>query len=191
MAVAGPLAGLVVAIPALLIGLPMSTVSEAAPAAMAMHGGGVNVGSSLLLATLASLGLGDNLTGHVILLHPLAFAGWLGLLVTALNLLPIGQLDGGHISDAMFGQRRSAMIGTAALVALFGLGIFVWSGLLFWAFIVWFIAGRKGIPPLNDITPLSTGRLALGWFALVILAAILVPVPHELFESLGIQCPYL
>lgn len=191
MAVAGPLAGLVVAIPALLIGLPMSTVSEAAPAAMAMHGGGVNVGSSLLLATLASLGLGDNLTGHVILLHPLAFAGWLGLLVTALNLLPIGRLDGGHISDAMFGQRRSAMIGTAALVALFGLGIFVWSGLLFWAFIVWFIAGRKGIPPLNDITPLSTGRLALGWFALAILAAILVPVPHELFESLGIQCPYL
>ena len=191
MAVAGPLAGLVVAVPALLIGLPMSTVSETAPAAMAMHGGGVNVGSSLLLATLASLGLGDSLTGHVILLHPLAFAGWLGLLVTALNLLPIGQLDGGHISDAMFGQRRSAMIGTAALVALFGLGIFVWSGLLFWAFIVWFIAGRKGLPPLNDITPLGAGRLALGWFALAILAAILIPVPHELFQSLGIRCPYL
>jgi len=191
MAVTGPLAGLVFAVPALLIGLPMSTVSETAPSAMAMHGGGVNVGSSLLLATLASLGLGDNLTGHVVLLHPLAFAGWLGLLVTALNLLPIGQLDGGHISDAMFGQRRSAMIGAAALVALFGLGIFVWSGLLFWAFIVWFIAGRKGLPPLNDMTPLGTGRLALGWLALAILVAILIPVPHELFESLGIQCPYL
>lgn len=191
MAVAGPLAGLVFAIPALLIGLPMSTVTETAPSAMAMHGGGVNVGSSLLLATLASLSLGDDLTGHVIILHPLAFAGWLGLLVTALNLLPIGQLDGGHISDAMFGQRRSAMIGMAALVALFGLGIFVWSGLLFWAFIVWFIAGRKGLPPLNDITALGAGRLALGWFALAILAVILLPVPHELFESLGIPCPYL
>jgi Zn-dependent protease len=191
MAVAGPLAGLVFAVPALLIGLPMSAISEAAPSAMALHGGGVNVGSSLLLATFASLSLGDNLTGHIILLHPLAFAGWLGLLVTALNLLPIGQLDGGHISDAMFGQRRSAMIGTAALVALFGLGLFVWSGLLVWAFIVWFIAGRKGLPPLNDITALGAGRIALGWFALAILAAILIPVPHELFQSLGVPCPYL
>lgn len=193
MAVAGPLAGLVFAVPALLIGLPMSTVSETVPTttAMAMHGGGVDVGSSLLLATLAGLSLGDNLTGHLVLLHPLAFAGWLGLLVTALNLLPIGQLDGGHISDAMFGRRRSAMISTAALVALFGLGIFVWSGLLIWAFIVWFIAGRKGLPPLNDITPLGAGRVALGWFALAILAAILIPVPHELFQSLGIPCPYL
>lgn len=191
MAVAGPLAGLVFAVPALLIGLPMSTVSETAPTAMAMHGGGVNAGSSLLLATLASLSLGDSLTGHTILLHPLAFAGWLGLLITALNLLPIGQIDGGHIADAMFGQRRSAMISTGALVALFGLGIFVWSGLLFWAFIVWFITGRKGLPPLNDITTLGAGRLALGWFALAILAAILIPVPHELFESLGVSCPYL
>lgn len=191
MAVSGPLAGLVFAVPALLIGLTMSTVSESAPTAMAMHDGGVNVGSSLLLATLANLSLGAGLTEHVVLLHPLAFAGWLGLLVTALNLLPIGQLDGGHISDAMFGQRRSATIGTAALVALFGLGIFVWSGLLFWAFIVWFIAGRKGLPPLNDITPLGTGRIALGWLVLAILAAILIPVPHELFQSLGISCPYL
>ncbi len=191
MAVAGPLAGLVFAVPALLIGLPMSAISESAPSAIEMHGGGVNIDSSLLLATLASLSLDDSVAGHVFILHPLAFAGWLGLLVTALNLLPIGQLDGGHISDAMFGQRRSAMISIGALVALFGLGVFVWSGLLFWAFIVWFIAGRKGLPPLNDISRLGTGRMALGWVAIAVLAAILIPVPHDLFASLGIPCPYL
>lgn len=193
MAVAGPLAGLAFAVPALLIGLPLSTiVADGASTAMSsMHGGGVNIGSSLLLATLAKIGLGEQLVGHTLQLHPLAFAGWLGLIVTALNLLPIGQLDGGHISDAMFGQRASAMISTAAMFALFGLGVFVWSGLLFWAFIVFFIAGRKGLPPLNDLTPLSLPRLAVGWLAIAILAAILIPVPHSLFESLGIRCPYL
>lgn len=193
MAVAGPLAGLVFAVPALLIGLPLSKIvpDGAATAMSSMHGGGVNIGSSLLLATLAKIGLGEQLVGHTLQLHPLAFAGWLGLIVTALNLLPIGQLDGGHISDAMFGQRTSAMISTAAMFALFGLGLFVWSGLLFWAFIVYFIAGRKGLPPLNDLTPLALPRLAVGWFAMAILAAILIPVPHSLFESLGIRCPYL
>ncbi len=192
MAVAGPLDGLVFAVPALLIGLPLSqVVPEGSVPAMSMHGGGVNIGSSLLLATLAKVGLGEQLVGHTLQLHPLAFAGWLGLIVTALNLLPIGQLDGGHIADAMFGQRASAMISTAAMFALFGLGLFVWSGLLFWAFIVFFIAGRKGLPPLNDLTPLAPPRLALGWVAMAILAAILIPVPHGLFESLGIRCPYL
>ncbi len=193
MAVSGPLAGLVFAVPALLIGLPLSkVVPDGATTAMsALHGGGVSIGSSLLLATLAKVGLGEQLVGHTLQLHPLAFAGWLGLIVTALNLLPIGQLDGGHISDAMFGQRASAMLSTAAMVALFGLGLFVWSGLLFWAFIVFFIAGRKGLPPLNDLTPLAPPRLAVGWLAIAILAAILIPVPHSLFESLGIRCPYL
>jgi len=192
MAVAGPLAGLIFAVPALLIGLPLSkVVPDGSMPVMSMHGAGVNIGSSLLLATLAKLGLGDLLVGHTLQLHPLAFAGWLGLVVTALNLLPIGQLDGGHIADAMFGQRNSAMISTTAMFALFGLGLFVWSGLLFWAFIVYFIAGRKGLPPLNDLTPLAPPRRAVGWFAMLILAAILIPVPHSLFESLGIRCPYL
>jgi membrane-associated protease RseP (regulator of RpoE activity) len=193
MAVSGPLAGLVFAVPALLVGLPLSQVvpDGASTSMSSMHGGGVNIGSSLLLATLAKISLGEQLVGHTLQLHPLAFAGWLGLIVTALNLLPIGQLDGGHISDAMFGQRASAMISTAAMFALFGLGLFVWSGLLFWAFIVFFIAGRKGLPPLNDLTPLAPPRLAVGWLAMSILAAILMPVPHILFESLGIRCPYL
>lgn len=156
-----------------------------------MHGG-IGVGSSALLALIAKLALGDTLAeGHRLLLHPLAFAGWLGLLVTALNLLPIGQLDGGHIADAMFGRARSAAIGTAALFALVFLGLFVWSGLLTWAFIVYFIAGGKGLPPLNDIGRLGAGRMAVGVFAFVLLVLILMPVPHRFYDALGIHCPYL
>ena len=191
--VAGPIAGLVFAIPALWIGLQMSSVVEGADETGQMlmrHG--ASVGSSVMLTLMAKLSLGDAIShGHVLALHPLAFAGWLGLLVTALNLLPIGQLDGGHIADAMFGQRRSASISTAALLTLFFLGLFVWSGLLMWAFIAFFIAGRKGIPPLNDITRLDFGRSTIGAFSFLLLFAILTPVPHAFWESLGIHCPYL
>lgn len=188
--VAGPLAGLVFAIPALWIGLRYSTfISE--DVADKMHGG-TSIGSSFLLALIAKLSLGDALTeGHLVLLHPMAFAGWLGLLVTALNLLPIGQLDGGHMADAMFGRSLGATIGTVAMFGLFVMGLFVWSGLLTWAFIVYFIAGGKGIPPLNDVSRLGPFRLAVGAFAFLLLFLILSPVPHRFYESLSIHCPYL
>jgi len=189
--VAGPLAGLVFAIPALWIGLQHSRILAPEQVADHMHGG-IGVGSSALLSLIAKLALGDALAGgHSLLLHPLAFAGWLGLLVTALNLLPIGQLDGGHIADAMFGRVRGAAIGTAALFALLFLGLFVWSGLLTWALIVYFIAGSKGLPPLNDVSRLGAGRMAVGAFAFVLLVLILMPVPHRLYDALGIHCPYL
>lgn len=191
MAVAGPLAGLVFALPALWVGLQHSTVLPPGEPPSGMHGG-AGVGSSVLLALTAKLALGDALAeGHRLLLHPLAFAGWLGLLVTALNLLPIGQLDGGHIADAMLGRVRGAALGTAALFALVFLGLFVWSGLLTWALIVYFLAGGKGMPPLNGITRLDAGRFALGVFAFALLFLILAPVPHRLYDALGIHCPYL
>lgn len=191
--VAGPLAGLVFAVPALWLGLGLSEIMQETqqPGPNFMHHG-TSVGSSILLTIMSKLALGEAVShGHMLALHPLAFAGWLGLLVTALNLLPIGQLDGGHIADAMFGQRRGAAISTAALITLFFLGLFVWSGLLTWAFIAFFIAGSKGIPPLNDITELDTGRKAVGAFAFLLLVAILVPVPHAFYQSLGIHCPYV
>ena len=107
MAVAGPLTGLVFAIPALLIGLRFSQVIPG-NGDSGLGQVGVDIGSSVLLAFLANLSLGASvLEGNHLLLHPLAFAGWLGLIVTALNLLPIGQLDGGHISHALFGTRAA------------------------------------------------------------------------------------
>ena len=191
VAVAGPLAGLVFAIPALIIGIQHShIVAGAAPPDM-LHTG-VQVGSSFLLAVLTKFALGATaIQGQQLILHPLAFAGWLGLVVTALNLLPIGQLDGGHIAHAMFGPRWGHAIGVGALITLFALALFVWPGLMLWAWIVWFIAGTRDVPPLDDVTPLDRNRRALGWFAFILLAAILVPVPHALYASFGIHCPYL
>lgn len=192
VAVAGPIAGLIIAIPALLFGLRSSVIIPATDAMdtdMMHHG--ASVGSSVLLAFLAKLSLGSALIeGHVLQLSPLAFAGWLGLLVTALNLLPIGQLDGGHIAHAMFGQRAGETIGSVAMWTLLLLGLFVWPGLLMWAIVVFFIAGR-GAPPLNDLTPLPPSRRRLGYTAFAILALIITPLPHTLWSAAGIHCPYM
>ena len=191
VAVAGPLAGLVFAIPALLIGLRQSRMVIESASPEIVHTG-MQIGSSFLMAIMAKLALGaSTLEGHQLILHPLAFAGWLGLLVTALNLLPIGQLDGGHIAHAMFGARRGHAISVGGLMTLFALALFVWPGLMMWALVVWFIAGDRDAPPLNDVTPLNTGRRVLGWLVFVILAAILIPVPHALYPTFGIHCPCL
>jgi membrane-associated protease RseP (regulator of RpoE activity) len=191
VAVAGPLAGLAVAIPALLIGLRYSGIVPADAAIQPHTLGGTSVGSSVLFALLAKLSLGEALQyGHVLRLHPLAFAGWLGLIVTALNLLPIGQLDGGHIARAMFGSRVGQTISSVAMWTLFLLALFVWPGLFMWAIIIFFIAGR-GTPPLNDLTPLTPGRRWLGYATFLILVLILAPLPHGLWDQAGIHCPYL
>ncbi len=195
VAVAGPLAGLIVAVPALLLGLETSQVipgSADVPAGdLGVGPHGTSVGSSMLFAFLAKAVMGDALQyGHMLRLSPLAFAGWLGLLVTALNLLPIGQLDGGHMARAMFGQRVGRTISSVAMWSLFLLAIFVWPALLFWAIIVFFIAGR-GTPPLNDITRISPGRRWLGYATFLILALILAPLPHGFYHAAGIYCPYM
>ena len=191
VAIAGPLAGLVIAIPALLIGLRTSTILPPETESLGHMIGGTSVGSSLLFAALAKLSLGDALeAGHIIRLSPLAFAGWLGLFVTALNLMPIGQLDGGHMARSMFGTRSGTNISRLAMWTLFLLAIFVWPGLMMWAFIVFFIAGRA-TPPLNDVTPISTGRRWLGYGTFAILAAIVIPLPHALWNAAGFHCPYL
>jgi membrane-associated protease RseP (regulator of RpoE activity) len=192
VAVAGPLAGLVVAVPAFMIGLQSSTVIHGVGSGLS-HGllHGTTVGSSLLFTILAKLSLGNAVHyGSVIRLSPLAFAGWLGFFVTALNLLPVGQLDGGHITRAMFGSRIGQTISNVAMWSLFLLALFVWPGLMMWAIIVFFIAGR-GAPPLNDVTPLTTRRRAVGFIALLILALILAPTPHLLWDAANDSCPYL
>lgn len=188
--VAGPLAGLIIAIPALIIGLKYSQIIPTIETG-SMHAG-TNVGSSILLAFIAKITLGrDLLTGHTIIFSPLAFAGWLGLLVTALNLLPIGQLDGGHIAHALFGRKNANIIGMVALFSLVLLGVFVWSGLLTWAIIVYFLAGTKSAPPLNDLSNLNSPRVLLGSIIFIILFLILIPIPHSFYQYLGINCPYI
>lgn len=193
VAVAGPLAGLVVAIPALWFGLQESevVVPPEGQELRLITQYGTTVRSSILFALTAKLALPEAMqTGCTVSLSPLAFAGWLGLLVTALNLLPIGQLDGGHMARSMFGHRIGGMIGSVAMWSLFLLAIFVWPALLLWAVIVFFIAGR-GTPPLNDLTTLNAGRQLLGAFTFLLLVLILAPVPAALLDEMGIYCPYL
>lgn len=191
VAVAGPLAGLVVAVPALLIGLRSSVVLAGNPSLPAEQMIGTSVGSSILFALLAKIALGNAVgAGHLLRLSPLAFAGWLGLFITALNLLPIGQLDGGHVARAMFGARMGRTISSVSLWSLFLLAIFVWPGLLMWAIIVFFIAGT-GSSPLEDVTSLTPGRLRLGYLTFALLIGILLPLPHAVWQAAGIHCPYL
>lgn len=94
------------------------------------------------------------------------------------------------MARSMFGSRIGATISTVAMWSLLLLALFVWPGLLFWAIIVFFIAGR-GTPPLNDLTPISAGRQWLGYATFLILALILIPLPHAFWDTAGIYCPYL
>jgi membrane-associated protease RseP (regulator of RpoE activity) len=126
----------------------------------------------------------------VLQFSPLAFAGWLGLFITGLNLMPIGQLDGGHTVRAMFGHRVGRAISSVALWSLLLLGLFVWRGLLMWAILAFFIAGNP-TPPLDDLTPLTPGRRWLGYVTLGLLLVILVPLPPELWPAAGLHCPYV
>jgi len=190
--VAGPLAGLVVAIPALVVGLQWSTLLPQEPASMSHLHQGVSLNSSLLLALIAKVSMGGAIAqGHVVQLHPLAFAGWLGLLLTALNLLPVGQLDGGHMAHALLGRAKAAQLGRFSLFAMVALGFLVWPGLLFWALLVYFIAGRPGIPPQDDVTLLDGTRRRVGWLSFALLAVILLPLPHVFSRLIGLHCPYL
>jgi membrane-associated protease RseP (regulator of RpoE activity) len=191
VAVAGPLAGLMIALPALYFGLKTSDVipMPATPEGLASP----IAHASVLMSVLIDLSLGDAVAaGSALRLSPLAFAGWLGLLVTALNLIPVGQLDGGHIARALFGTRIGMVVSWLAMLSLFLLALFVWPGLMMWAIIVFFLAGR-GTPPLNDVTPLSAGRKALGVLAFIILAAILIPTPDGFSspQAQDMRCPYV
>jgi membrane-associated protease RseP (regulator of RpoE activity) len=183
--IAGPLAGLVVALPALYFGL-----RGAAPLDDALHTTGVYSGSSLLLALVYQLANGGELGQAVIRLSPVAFAGWIGLFITALNLLPVGQLDGGHIAYGLFGQRRARYIGIAAFLMMLGLGLTVWPGLLTWALLIALIAGFSHMPALDDVTPPDGKRFALGAVALAILVLPIVPLPAGM-RGLMLDCPYM
>lgn len=169
---AGPLAGFAVALPSTIIGLILSEVRE--PSAVS---GGISLGSSLLLSFLTKSILGVSNDSADILLHPVAFAGWIGLFVTALNLLPIGQLDGGHIIFAL-SRRLHNLISRVAFVLLLPLGFF-WEGWLIWAAAI-FIFGINH-PPVVDETPsLSKEDRILAAVAIIIFVITFIPVPFKL-----------
>lgn len=197
--VAGPLAGMVVAAPVLLFGL---TLSQLGP--IVQDPNGFIEGNSLLYLLSKYLVFGQLLpspaslsglpllqywlqyffTGHPVpfggtdvFIHPVAFAGWAGLLVTALNLIPVGTLDGGHITYALFGEKiRKAYPFILGLLAALGL---VWSTWWLWALLLLWL-GRVHAEPLDQITELDPPRRAVGWFAILLFALVFSPVPMVL-----------
>ncbi|MFQ3584476.1 MAG: site-2 protease family protein [Cyanobacteriota bacterium] len=188
--ISGPLAGSIVALGMLLLGLFFSepqaapAVPEGQPTPISFHQ--IDPRLSVLLGILSRMVLWDQLQpGQVIDLHPLAFAGWLGLVVIAFNLMPVGQLDGGHIVHAVYGQQMGANVGRVArwLVLLLALTVQPW--LLLWALLL-FVISSADEPALNDVTELDEVRDLLGLGMLTLLVLILLPVPPFLQTWLGL-----
>jgi membrane-associated protease RseP (regulator of RpoE activity) len=196
--IAGPIAGLVVAIPVLLLGLSLSrldTIQVSAGQVFTLEGNSL----LYLLAKYAVFGqllphpssYGDvspliywvryfftsqpmPVGGTDVMIHPVAWAGWAGLLVTALNLVPAGQLDGGHVMYVLLGK-RARLLWPVIMGALILLG-FVWSGWWLWALLIFFL-GRLYAEPLDQITRLDPPRTAVAILGILLFLLVFTPVP--------------
>ncbi len=171
--VAGPVAGFITLLPILIAGIWLSDLSP-----MPDDPGTLFLGEPMLFKALAWFVHGPLPDGTDIVIHPIGFAAWFGMLATALNLLPFGQLDGGHITYAVFGARATRFsIVTLAAVLVLTLFATSWFAMaLMLTVMAWFV-GLGHPAPLDDITPLSRGRLIVAGLALLILIACFTPVP--------------
>ncbi|MBC5797794.1 site-2 protease family protein [Sphaerospermopsis sp. LEGE 00249] len=185
VSIAGPIAGFVATLPLLLWGLANSEVVPISDKTGLLNPNALNPKYSILLALLSKIALGSELTTKSALdLHPVAVAGFLGLIVTALNLMPVGQLDGGHIVHAMFGQRTAVVIGQISRLFLLILS-FIRQEFLLWAILLLFIP-LVDEPALNDVTELDNKRDVLGLLAIALLLLIVLPLPEALARVLQI-----
>jgi membrane-associated protease RseP (regulator of RpoE activity) len=176
--VAGPVAGFIVAVPALFWGLSLSRVDPLPEEFL-----GLSLGEPLLFQWAAGLLFGPIPEGESIHLHPMGFAAWFGLLATALNLFPIGQLDGGHIMYAALGRRSTVItllaIGATIVLTFFSLSWLLWSILLI---VMLLVFGPRHPRTVDDHVPLDAARLLVALLALGILAVCFTPAPIELLE---------
>ena len=191
--VAGPIAGLIVALPVLFYGLSLSTLSTIDP-----NPNGFIEGNSLMYLLAKYITFGQLLPspaapqgilywlqyfftgrpvpfgGLDVFIHPVAFAGWAGLLVTGLNLIPAGTLDGGHVIYGLFGEKARKgfpfIIGILAVLGIFWSGWWIWAMLLFWL-------GRVNAEPLDQITTLDPPRRLLGFAMIIVFLLVFMPVP--------------
>ncbi len=170
----GPLSGLVVVVPVLVVGLRLSEVVSLPPEA----GLGLTLGEPLLFKLVSWLTLGPLGPNEHVIIHPVAFAGWLGLLITALNLLPVGQLDGGHVIYALF-PRWHRRISIAFLGMLVVTGILTWYGWLLWAALLTFL-GIRHPPPYCDWITLDRRRRILGAITILVFVLTFSPMPFSL-----------
>ncbi|MBW4525179.1 MAG: site-2 protease family protein [Phormidium tanganyikae FI6-MK23] len=180
----GAFLGLSVSIPLLAWGLVQSTV-----VALPSQGGlfqfqALDPRFSIVLAIFGKLAIGRELTPDAaIRLNPMAIAGWIGLMFTAFNLMPIGQLDGGRMIHAVFGRRIGARIGRISRFLLLGFAI-VYPHLLLWAVLLLLLPALNE-PTLNDVLEIDSFRDIVGLMALVILILLVLPAPKFLTTALG------
>ncbi|MGA7936008.1 MAG: site-2 protease family protein [Kovacikia sp.] len=179
IAFAGPAAGGVVALVMLLAGLVLSHQGSLFQVPTEFFKG------SILVGTLARVVLRESLQQSIVDVHPLVILGWLGLVITALNLMPAGQLDGGRIVQAIYGRKiaRRTTIGTIVVLGLVSL---VNPLALYWAIVVLFLQRELERPALNDLTEPDDARAALGLLALFLMVATLLPLTPALAGRLGI-----
>lgn len=169
----GPIAGFIVSVAATVIGLQMSEVVSVRHMA-----GSLNLGDSILFSFLSRIILGTTPAEADILLNPVAFAGWIGLFVTSMNLIPVGQLDGGHIAYALLGEKHTRLSFLLVIVMTI-LGLLFWEGWFIWAVLL-LVLGLRHPPVLYWEVPLDPGRRFIGWLALVILILTFIPVPFKI-----------
>src|SRR4030043_1273869 len=173
--IAGPFTSLCLSIPAIMIGL---TLSQMIPATQ-LKEGTIRLGDPFLFQILQRLGMGGVPDNYDVLLHPIGYAGWVGLFVTALNLLPVGQLDGGHIAYALFG-RRSRIVFLFAIATMAFITIFHNPGWLLLLILI-ILFGFRHPPPLDDETPLDWKRRLMGILAFVAFFLSFTPSPFPQF----------
>ncbi len=176
--IAGPIAGFLVAVPILLIGASMSRMVQ-----LPSQGEVEFIGEPLLVQFAIWLNFGTRPDGYDVVFHPMAFAAWFGLLATALNLFPIGQLDGGHISYAVLGRKSTAvtLAATATVVALafISMSWILWAALM----VVMLLAfGPRHPRTFDEDIPLDRTRLWLAGFALLMFVLCFTPVPLSVIQ---------
>ena len=169
----GPIAGFIISIIVSTIGLFLSEV-----VAIRETKGALGLGDSLLFSFLSNMILNYQPGLQDIVLHPVAFAGWIGLFVTSLNLIPVGQLDGGHIAYALLGEKHFLLSNILVATMVF-LGLLLWEGWTIWAILL-IILGRRHPPVLHWEVPLDTKRRFVGWVSLAIFVFTFIPVPFKI-----------
>jgi membrane-associated protease RseP (regulator of RpoE activity) len=178
---AGPLCGFLVAIPVYIIGIKLSYIVPAVEPAEGETF--LYFGQSIITEFLGGLVL-QVPSGADVFLHPIAIAAWAALLVTSVNLIPVGQLDGGHIARALLGERLHRMLSYALIGIMVVMGFpyynpfFVWEGWLIWALVLYFIIMRaRSGGAMNELEPITINSKILALAALVVFIITVIPIP--------------
>ncbi len=174
--VSGPLAGFIVSVIAIIIGLKLSRIAPLEE----VKGFTVVLGDSLGFKLISYLVIGTLPDKADIFLHPIAYAGWIGFFVTAMNLLPIGQLDGGHVVYAVLG-RWHRIVSISMVVLLFILGYMSWPGWYLWGFLTT-VLGTRHPPVFYPNIELDKRRKVIAWITLIVFFLTFTPEPFKLME---------